>query len=85
MKKDQVRTLLKAFAEGKKIGQLEAIVVYGIGHLSSLVSKMILEWECPVIKEWETSETGSRYVVYSMSKAEAQKWLDETLAERRGY
>lgn len=83
--KKQVDVLLREFAKGRSIGQLEAITELGIGHLSSTISKMKLEYGIPVIKEWNKTPTGARYISYSMKPSEAQIWLDGKLKEVRGY
>lgn len=76
MTSKQVKLLLELFAEGKELGQLEAITKYGIGHLSSVVSRMVLDYGILVQKNWSTNNSGSRYVVYSMDKDLAKWWLE---------
>lgn len=83
-KPTQEEILLKEFVKGREMSQLEAITQLGIGHLSSLVSKMRLSYGIPVRMEMKTSCYGSRYASYSMSKCEAEKWLSKIKEVKSG-
>lgn len=83
-KPTQEEILLKEFVKGREMSQLEAITQLGIGHLSSLVSKMRLKYGIPVRMEMKTSECGSRYASYSMDHDTAVMWLTR-IKEVRGW
>lgn len=74
-----------AFKEGREISQLEAITELGIGHLSSVVSKMILTFGIQGIKKIrKTSQSGAHYMAYTMNKRDVAK-ARKQLKEMRGY
>lgn len=79
----QDELLLMEFAKGNAISQLPAINELGIGHLSSVVSKMILDYGIPVQKRTKTSGTGARYTEYYMNKDEAADWLSNRLIKAK--
>lgn len=68
-KKTQEEKLFDEWAKGREIGQLEAIKDLGIGHLSSLISKMILKEGIKGIRKIPcVSSTGAHYTAYYMSE-----------------
>lgn len=81
-KKTQEQTLLELFASGVSISQLDAITRYGIGHLSSVISRMRLEHRICVQKAYSTSNTGSRYMEYYMDKDKAKLFLEKFYGDR---
>ena len=72
----QVEKVLRVFAKGMELSSYDAMVVHGIGHLSSVISLMIKELHIPVDKQMVQSLSGAYYMSYSMDEEEAKKWLE---------
>lgn len=72
----QMEKILREFAKGNEISSYDAMVVHGIGHLSSVISLMTKELHIPVDKQMVKSKSGATYMSYSMNEEDAEHWLN---------
>ena len=78
---NQPRFLYQHLLDGNKITQYEAITKYGIGHLSSVVSKLVLGYDVPVAKESKKNANNKgMHTEYSMSPEDRKKLKDVPLS-----
>lgn len=71
----QVEKILRTFARGMELSSYDAMVVHGIGHLSSVISLMTKEMHIPIDKQLVRSKSGATYMSYSMNEEDAKHWL----------